>query len=148
MVHMYESLAKALPAHIVCCCPPFFDQLVCPLCLVYIHILQACQQVKGEPVVCSIAWLIPWLHSQRPDQLSAAPGHPSGSTAALSLLQGSRTYGFNDLSSCRLAKAVHEEAAEGVPLQKLASLHEYPGFDLQQWLNAKPVPNQVSCSSA
>lgn len=49
---------------------------------------------------------------------------------------------------CRLAKAVHEEAAEGVPLQKLASLDELPTFDLQQWLHAKPVPNQVRACCA
>ena len=39
---------------------------------------------------------------------------------------------------------MHEEAAEGVPLQKLASLSEVPAFDLQQWLDAQPVPNQVN----
>ena len=59
-------------------------------------------------------------------------------------MHGLCNYDSKSACCCRLAKAVHEEAAEGVPLQKLASLDEVPAFDLQQWLDAKPVPNRVS----
>ena len=44
---------------------------------------------------------------------------------------------------CRLARALDEEASEGLPIQKLATLHEFPGFDLQQWLQTQPEPNKA-----
>ena len=48
---------------------------------------------------------------------------------------------------CRLAKALDEEVHEGLPIQKLATLNEFPGFSLQQWLQAKPQPNKARLSA-